>query len=133
MNDCTTSPSAAPTTATRVVLIPTTFDRRRGQRYSVELDGVVIVEDAIDPEYTACRALVARGITGRLEVWRAGATYASMVIRDIEKGARLTVREDARRGPCVVPYRPLPKKITTGAVDDEAPIQMALSWVSGAP
>jgi hypothetical protein len=29
-----------------------------------------------------------------------------MVVRDIAKGARLTMREDARRGPCTVAYRP---------------------------
>ena len=30
-----------------------------------------------------------------------------MIIHDISKGAELTVREDEKRGPCFVKYRPL--------------------------
>jgi hypothetical protein len=97
------------TPITRVYLSDGHFEHRRGKTYNVHLGtpaGEKIVANAFDPEYAACRALVARGLTGRLEVWRPGSAFPVVVVPDIAKGARLTIREDARRGPCLVKYRP---------------------------
>jgi len=101
---------ANPTAAvTRVYLSHGRFEQRRGQTYNVHLgsqDGELIVRNAFDPEFAACRVLLARGLTGKLEVWRPGSAFASLIIRDIAKGAQLTIREDAKRGPCTVKHRP---------------------------
>jgi len=88
------------------------FDRRRGQTYNAFLGGIggpQIVRNSTAVEYDACRALVARGLRGRLEVWRQGSQFASMTIASIAKAALLTVREDAHHGPDLVPYRPRPR------------------------
>ena len=63
-----------------------------GRRYLVRHAGEVLVERSRNPEFDACRALLARGITGRLEAWHQGASYPSMRL-DIEKAAKLTVKD----------------------------------------
>jgi hypothetical protein len=55
---------------------------RRGQLYRCRLgsaDGEVLVEGCLTPALDACRALVARGVTGRFETWREGVIYACIV------------------------------------------------------
>jgi hypothetical protein len=97
------------TSLTRVYLTLGRFDRQRGQRFNAHLgapDGEQIVTDALDVEFAACRALKARGVTGRIETWWIGASAAALVIQDINEAAELTVREDATRAPSVVRYRP---------------------------
>jgi hypothetical protein len=49
----------------------------RGQYYLVYFEGAVLIEDTWNPEFEVCRALVARGVTGRLEVWPADAGPSS--------------------------------------------------------
>ena len=98
---------------TRIYLALGRFDRKRGQFYNALLgspNGEQIVTDSFDVEFAACRALVARGVTGSLEVWHTGSEFAALRIRDIAKAASLTVREDERLVPSVVKYRPFPKK-----------------------
>ncbi|MFM9939433.1 MAG: hypothetical protein ACKVP7_08050 [Hyphomicrobiaceae bacterium] len=57
-----------------------------------------------DPEHAACRALLARGITGQLSVrWR-GSNHAASSF-DIERGARFAISESRQRGPVVKLYR----------------------------
>jgi hypothetical protein len=85
------------------------FDRRRGQRYNAHLgspEGELLVTDALDVEFAACRALKARGVTGRLEAWRPGAAYPDLLIADIGETAGRTIREDERRGPTIVQHKP---------------------------
>ena len=60
--------------AHRITIEPTEIRGERGQRYRVHYGDAVLIEDTWNPEFEACRALVARGITGRLDVWRAGKT-----------------------------------------------------------
>ena len=58
----------------------------RGQRYRATYAGAVLVDSSRNPEFDACRALLARGITGKLETWWRG---------------RLLPRDDPRhRGSC---------------------------------
>ena len=47
----------------------------RGQRYRVTYAGEVLSESTWNPEFQACRAPLARGITGKLQVWRPGKAY----------------------------------------------------------
>jgi hypothetical protein len=70
----------------------------------VYFEGAVLIEDTWNPEFEACRALVTRGITGRLEVWRADKPYPCLIFPDIEEGARWTVEESDTVGP---PHRAL--------------------------
>jgi hypothetical protein len=74
----------------KVIIEPTGKPGSRGQRYQVTYEGEVIAA-SIAAEYDACRALLARGITGRmLTLDRSGAPRMSF---DIEKGATLTISE----------------------------------------
>ena len=76
-----------------------------GRRYRVTYAGETLVEGRRNPIFDACRALLARGITGRLEVWRRGKTIADMQL-DIERDARLAILETATETLRVVPWRP---------------------------
>ena len=80
-------------------------DRRAAALWHVEFTGEQIVTAARDPEYTACRALLARGVTGKVTfVHESGMAGLTM---GIEHGAGLTVDEATRDGrPRVVKYRP---------------------------
>jgi hypothetical protein len=87
----------------------------QGQRYRLTYAGETIVEGRRNPVFDACRALLARGITGRLEVWRGGKASADMQL-DIELGAGLAIRETATESLRVVPWRPHPDAISPDAV-----------------
>jgi len=65
----------------------------------------MLVENTRTPAFAACRALLARDITGRLEVWRRGNTCMDMQL-DIETGAGLTISETDTHGLQVVPWQP---------------------------
>ena len=54
--------------STRVELEPIGVTEH-GQRYRVMYAGEVLAEGRRNPIFDACRALLARSITGRLEVW----------------------------------------------------------------
>jgi hypothetical protein len=100
--------SAAGAGELRIYLAPGRRSRERGQLYNAHLgaaDGELIVRNALDAEYAACRVLRKRGITGALTVWHVGSPHPSMYIRDIAVAARLTLREDRHYGPTVRKYR----------------------------
>lgn len=77
----------------------------RGQRFAVRFEGQVLLESSAHPEFDACRELTARGLSGPLEVWWAGATYPAIRL-DIAVAAQLTSRECDRDGPAVIRWRP---------------------------
>jgi hypothetical protein len=104
----------------RILIEPTTIRGDRGQRYRVHFAGEILIEDTWNPEFEACRALVVRGIIGRLEVWRGGKARADMVIPDIEARARWTVLENDKAGPIIVPWRPFPEDVEQDAVSSNA-------------
>lgn len=60
----------------------------KSRHYSVRFEGAELVCDSFDPEFDACRALLDKGITGRLETWREGTPYPCMIL-DIERAAKL--------------------------------------------
>ena len=62
------------------------------RRYLVLVDGKLPVKNPRDPECDAARALLARGYTGKLTLCD-GKTGIPRTIIDIEKAARLTVKE----------------------------------------
>ena len=67
--------------------------------------GETLVEGRRNPVFDACRALIARGITGRLEVWRLGKTSADLQL-DIERGAGLAIKETGTESLGIVPWEP---------------------------
>ena len=73
---------------------------RNGYIYSVVYNGQLLVEHSRDPECDAARALLARGIVGRL-VMCDGETGTPRTIINIEKAARLAAEE----GPCAPRFR----------------------------
>ena len=73
-------------------LHPVWVGGRDGYRYSVLFDGKLLVDRSREPELDAARAFLARGITGKLTICD-GKTGKSRTIIDIEKAARLTVKE----------------------------------------
>jgi len=68
----------------------------RGQRYRVTYLGGVLLESTRNPEFDPCRALLAQGVTGYLEVWRIGRSAPDAKL-DIERGAMLTTEEGDRQ------------------------------------
>jgi hypothetical protein len=76
----------------------------RGPVYRAMYAGEVLLEHW-NPEFEACRALLARGITGKLETWRPGQTSPAQIL-DIEKAAKLTVEESDSVSMRVVPWKP---------------------------
>ena len=69
-----------------------------GYRYSVIFRGELLVHRSRDPECDAARALVAKGITGKLTMLD-GKTGKPRTVIDIERAARLTVEEGPNRAP----------------------------------
>lgn len=117
----------------RIVIEPTTIRGDRGQYYRVRYEGGVLLEEAWNPELEACRALVARGITGRMEVWRAGKAHADMIVPSIEEAARWTVVDNDKEGPVIKRWEPLPAHFQRNAVSRGREFPPAASSVPGVP
>ena len=91
---------------TRIVIEPTGVRGERGCHYRVLYGGEIMIWDTWNPEFDAARALVALGVTGKVEVLREGKVASTM---DIEGAAKLTIAENAQAGPKVtrhVPFSP---------------------------
>jgi hypothetical protein len=93
---------------TKIILEPfvkTSPSDTPAQRYQVWHGDSILIENTTNPEYEACRALLSKGITGRLETWRKDKPYPCMIL-DIEKAAGLTIQETDKHGPRLVSWRP---------------------------
>ena len=75
--------------------------------YDLVFEGETIVKGSTTPELNACRVLLARGLTGKLEIFDA-VTNKPRSIVDIEKGAKLTVTETRTVGPKFGKWKPQP-------------------------
>ena len=69
---------------------------RTGYYYSVLYDGKLLVERSRDPETDAARALLAKGITGKLTLCD-GKTGAPRTVINIERAAKLATKEGPLR------------------------------------
>jgi hypothetical protein len=78
-----------------------------GTTYRVMYRDKILIEKTKEPLFSACRALVAIGLRGRLEEW-AGESYPRVIVRDIEQAAKLAVVENVNDGPRFARYRPHP-------------------------
>jgi hypothetical protein len=92
-----------------ITIEPTKLSQR-GQMYRGIYAGSILIESNRNPEFDACRALLAKGITGKIETWRPGVAFPAMQI-DIERGAQLTVTESDKDGPCFAPWHPHPDAV----------------------
>jgi hypothetical protein len=79
--------------------------RRDVYLYSMEFEGEIVVERSTDAACDLARALLARGLTGHVKVIHKETGQHRYTV-NIENTAKLTVREDARCGPCFVKWRP---------------------------
>jgi hypothetical protein len=77
----------------------------RGQRYRATYDGAVLIESSRNPEFDACRALMAQGVSGLAEIWWRGGSFPAMTL-DIAGAAELTVSETDKEGPRLIRWRP---------------------------
>src|SRR5262249_11087182 len=75
----------------------------------VHYEGAVLVDETWNPELESCRALFARGIVGRLEVWRFREDHPDVIIPDIAKAAEWGVEENEKWGPRFTRWRPRPE------------------------
>jgi hypothetical protein len=87
--------------------IELTHNTSSGARFRVTHLGKTLIESARDPEYEACRALLAKGIKGKMVTYSPGSLVPRMGI-DIETGAQFTIIENAKEGPRRARYRPHP-------------------------
>jgi hypothetical protein len=87
--------------------IERTHYRSTGARYRVTYLGETLVESVRDPEFAACRALLAKGVRGTLVTFTPGSSVHRMKV-DIEKGAKSMTIDNANDGPRFGRYRPHP-------------------------
>jgi hypothetical protein len=92
----------------RVTIEPTHRSPKR-QYYKATLNGEEIVAKSSDPEFAACRAMKAMGLSGRVEFYRPGATHPGLIVYDLIKGASLRVVE-CDDGPVLKKWRPFEMK-----------------------
>jgi hypothetical protein len=115
----------------RIYIEPTTIRGERGQYYRVYCQGAVLIDETWNPEFEACRVLLARGFLGRLEVWRLGKDHPDMVVRDIATAAEWTVEENEKSGPRFVRWKPRPEHLLPNAVSLSAPFAPAAVLMPG--
>jgi hypothetical protein len=68
--------------------------------------GEVLVASVREPNFSSCRALKARGMTGPVHFYRAGRSEPDYMVHDLEKAAKWTIRETGRQSPRLARYRP---------------------------
>ena len=100
------TPTPLQTQARLLIRRTNDIGRRDVYLYSVEFDGELIVTGSNDP---VARALQARGVTGFVTLID-GETGKPRTIVNIEKAARLALREDRSIGPRFVKWRHMPRK-----------------------
>ena len=88
---------------------------RGGYRYSVIFRGELLVDRSRDPECDAARALVAKGIAGRLTMLDGKSKHR--IVIDIERAAQLCVKEGPLR---FAPYESRPDAPQTAETDEAA-------------
>ena len=77
----------------------------KGYLYAVYDAAGSLVLTSLNPEFDACRVLVAAGRTGKVRFWRPGRPEHDSEF-DIQKAAKFTVRENSKHAPRIVKYKP---------------------------
>jgi hypothetical protein len=94
------------------------YSRQAGRRYDVEFEGEILVRRSKDAECDLARTLLAKNIIGSVTVIDESGKPRTIV--NIERAARLTVREDRRKATCFVPWK-LMTKTARERVEGRAP------------
>ena len=118
-------PVAADASAVRIEIERTGW-HHRGAWYRVWHDGKVLIERSRDPAFDACRALLARGVTGTMCTYFPGGTVARMRL-DIVRAAEFCASETKTQGPRIARWRSYP---TDGAGDDDVDSGLLLRRVA---
>ena len=90
-------------------MIDLTLKRRarpgpKGYLYDVFL-GPGFVLTSLNPEFDTCRVLALAGRQGKVRFWRPGKSEHDSEF-DIERAAKVTVRENAKHAPRFAKYKP---------------------------
>lgn len=96
-------------TTHRVVIKPALRNAHR-QYFKAFLDGREIVERSPDPEFAACRAMTAMGLSGPVEFYAPGAASPGLLVRNLKAAARLCVVETDRVSATIKKWRPFRKR-----------------------
>ena len=86
------------------IYIYTVGTGKRGILYDVEFDGEVICQSSLTPLLDACRVLLSRGLTGKIEMWDYERPYPRM--RSTIEGAAQLAVIDRGSGPVFTKWRP---------------------------
>ena len=78
-----------------------------GARYRVTYLGETLIQSARDPAFEACRALLAKGVKGRLVTYSPGSSVPRMRV-DIEKGCETDDHRQQHSWPSVRPIQAAP-------------------------
>jgi hypothetical protein len=84
-------------------------------RYNVVVAGKLLVKRSRDPECDAARALLAKGLKGKVTIFD-GNTGRPRTIINIEKAAKVCVKEGPLR---FAPYESRPERPSAGEADRE--------------
>jgi hypothetical protein len=114
----------------RAELFPIWRGGKAGYSYNITLDDELILQHSHDPEHDVARELLARGITGMVELVD-GFTGKPRTKINIERAARLTVIEENRGGLRIRKYREHPG-ISAPAAEGDAPGLLVLGDASEA-
>ena len=96
--DLNTAPVRHRCTVRAVPPSSTGTQRESWYLYDLVFEGETIVKGTTTPEFDACRVLLTRGLTGKLEIFDVVTNKPRMIV-DIEKSAKLTVTETRTVGP----------------------------------
>ena len=88
--------------------------KKGGEVYSVIFRGKLLVERSKEPEFDAARALLGKGITGKLTLLD-GKTGKPRIVIDIEQLAQLCVKEGPLR---FAPYESRPDRSPAAETDE---------------
>ena len=91
-------------TTHHVILQPTRRTPKK-QFYTAAFNGKVIVSKSSDPEFDACRAMHALGLSGSVEFYRPGVPYPGLIVRDLDKAAKLRAVESESMAPAFKKWR----------------------------
>ena len=91
------------------VTIEATHRSPKRQHYKATLNGEEIVAKSSDPEFAACRAMKAMGLSGRVEFYGPDGKYPGLIVHDLIKEAGLRVIE-CDDGPVHKEWRPFEMK-----------------------
>jgi hypothetical protein len=85
--------------------------------------GDILVASVREPNLSSCRALKARGMTGPVHFYRAGRDEPDLIVPDLEKSSKWTVRETEKQEPKLVRYRPPVRFMKDVQVPDPKPLE----------